>query len=194
MFRKKEFKRCFLCRRFLSDTQKQTGFCADCALLEIKKMKRRIRVSAIIGAALVAMVFSAVYYARVTSFELDGNIFVPVFFGYLSYNSHAFSALIYPEPLYSLLFALLCFFAPFADRVNLQYETHRNQAELDLYKSEPLTGRMVASSGTHRMDSAGVFMVEILLSIISGPLFFVYRPIKILQLSNYVKKYNTPSI
>lgn len=187
LFKRKAVERCDVCRKFLSDTQKQMGICLDCAKEQITKIKKRIIISALAGMALNLVVFAAIHYAGVTGFPVNGDIHVPFFFGYLAYNAHAFNALINPAPIYRALLAALCFFAPFSGRVNFQYVSFRGQAEINLYKTEPLTGRMTAAYGAHRMDSAGIFIAEILVSIIAGPLFFIYRPLRIMQLSNYVK-------
>lgn len=87
-----------------------------------------------------------------------------------------------------ILIAAFCFCAPFSSFVKIEFKTFRDQAERNLYKTDAISGSMAASSNQQRTDEAGIFIMSVMISAVSGPYFFVYRLYKLCQLINYNKK------
>ena len=183
----KKSDRCKTCRRRLSGELAHIGFCEECIVKEIVNIKKRLRISAMIGAVVTATVFAAIYYAKSNAFEFEGDMFIAVPFGHLIYNTRSFNSMTSLSVSAHILLALACFLAPFGSRVRLDFDTQRSKAEVDIYKSDPISGRMAAGSSAHRTDVAGMFIFEIMVSAVSGPFFFVYRIYKLRQLTNYSK-------
>ena len=188
----REPDRCKTCRSRLADENKQIGFCRECAEKEVLKIKKRMTVSTAAGVVLVITVFLMLNYAHAMAFIPDdsryaGSVFIPTFFGYLTFNMRAFEAMTRLSPFRNIFLGLICFFLPFASYVKLDFNSIRDKAEMDLYRLEPLSGGQSASAGGPRLDGVGMFVISVLLSIVSGPFFFAYKMFKFRQLSDYLK-------
>ncbi len=194
MFEKifKKSDKCKICYKPLSPENINIGFCKECVPKEITKLKKRIKISTIIGVILIIIVFVAIYYAKSTAFVSNvngykGDIFIPIFFGYVALNERAFNTITNLSLSMHILLATVCFLVPFASYINLGINTYRHEAETNLYDLEPITGSVLAGYGNHKVDEIGFFVISIILSIVSGPFFFIYKLYKLRQLSNYIK-------
>lgn len=188
----KSSDRCKICLSLLSAQNIPIGLCTECAAKEIKKLKNRIWLSTIFGAIFAIIFLTAVRYARTTYFVSDmagyeGDVFLPFFYGHFAFNARAFDKILNLSIPAQLLIAAICFFIPFSSYVSFGANTYRHKAELDIYKLEPISGNYISGFGSHRMEDVGLFMVSILLSIVSGPFFYIYKLYKLRQLSHYVK-------
>ncbi len=177
----------------MEGSYQKLGFCERCAPVEQKKVKKRILISTIAGVVLVALVVWAFYYARDTHFVSEqtgykGDIFIPTFFGHLAFNAKTFYRVMeYPIWIKSLIL-LFCFCIPSSAFVKLEYQTHRHKAEQDLYKVGTYVANMTATSNNQRMDDAGMFIMSLIVSALSGPFFAVYRVYKLRVLQKYLGK------
>lgn len=190
LFKKPE--RCKTCYDFLSAENTDLGFCKECAAKEIPKLKKRILISSIIGVILVILAFSAIYYARSNFIISDrrgseGDVFIPTFLGYLGLNIRAFNAMTNLSVAKRIFLGLVCFLAPFGSYIQLEIHSFRRKTETELYSSEPISGNIAAKAGVEKIDDISLFIVSLILSALSGPFFFLYRPYKLVQLSNYLK-------
>ena len=186
LFKKSE--KCKTCYSRLSAENIRYGFCPECAKKEVQKLKRRMIVSSIVGTALIVIVFIAIRQARTTAFvpesnRYDGSMFIPTFFGHLAFNARVFDSITNLSLQNSILLGIFCFIIPFGSYVRLEFNSYREKAEIDLYRLEPLSGGQSAGSTGPRLDGVGLFVITIILSILSGPFFFVYRLFKLRQLS-----------
>lgn len=184
--------KCKVCQKALSGANIRIGYCDECAEKEYGKLKKRILISTVIGIMLAALVFCIYYYICSTYFISDeygykGDIFIPVPFGHLVFNAKSFNRIMnYTVPV-QILLLFFCFCMPFSSLIQLEYKTHRHQAELDLYKVDHLIGSMAARTNSQRMDDAGMFIISLLLSAVSGPYFFVYRLYMLIRLADCKK-------
>ena len=105
----------------------------------------------------------------------------------MAISDRAFENIFYPSELGRTIFLLLCFFLPSSSFITLQYNTYRHQAETNIFKSG-LVFRDVGTSVNQRMDDIGLFVISVLLSVISGPFFFVYRFVRMRKLKMYFGK------
>lgn len=184
--------KCKVCQKPLSGGNVRIGYCDECAEKEYGKLKKRVLISTVIGIVLVVLVFCAYRYAGSTYFISDdygykGDIFIPVPFGHLVFNAKSFNRIMnYSVPV-RILFLFFCFCIPFSSLIQLEYKTHRHQAELDLYKADHLSGSIAAGTNSQRMDDAGLFIMSLLFSAVSGPYFFIYRFYMLIRLTDYKK-------
>ncbi|WP_250228621.1 hypothetical protein [Anaeropeptidivorans aminofermentans] len=187
-FKKQE--RCKACYDFLSAETMYLGFCKKCAPKEISKLKKRIIISAVLGLFLTILAFYGIHYARLNyliSERSRDTVIIPTFFGYWSMNIRAFTAMTTLSVQKTILLALGCFLAPFGAYVRLEINTHRPQAEAGLYDLDLAAGNAAVRVGPQRIDDISLFIVSLILSALSGPFFFFYRPYKLRQLLSYMK-------
>ena len=193
MFKKKEkkAKRCKACYNILTDENKNIGVCGDCAGKEVKKIKRRIIISSIIGIIFIVAVFSALHHARVnTIFSSDGNIaYVPVLKTYWAFNFPVYESITNLSLQKIFIIALKCFFLPFGSFVKIDFFSPRHEAEKNIQNYEAQTAKSMSTQGYNKLDDIGLFLFSLFLLLISGPFFFVYRLYKLRQISAYIKTF-----
>ena len=157
------------------------GVCGRCAEKELQEIPKRIRKSLIGGVIMVAVVLLIGMYVRANAFEsplpeYQDAVLIPILGGNMAISDRAFENIL-----------LLCFFLPSSSFITLQYNTYRHQAETNIFKSG-LVFRDVGTSVNQRMDDIGLFVISVLLSVISGPFFFVYRFVRMRKLKMYFGK------
>ena len=183
-------KLCRDCYKELTERGARLGVCRNCAGKEVKKLRKRLIVSFLVGDALVGSVLAfrnhicSVYYFQ----KPGGDVVVPLFFGNVLVNDQFFFDMFYPSRTGGILFLAICFFAPFSSFIRIDYPTFRHQAELDMLKMEPFTAKYAASSNHQRQDDVGIFLVSCILSAVSGPFLFVYRIYRLVRLSAALKR------
>lgn len=186
---KRKYTKCGSCYKPLSDESKSIGLCRECAVKEIAKLKKRMVRSLAVSVLLVILIFVIQGYVHAAYYMGDhGEVLVPAFFGTMMFNLKSFNRVFYPTMASGILFVAFCFFAPFTSFVNIEYTTYRHKAEQQLYKTDPFGGMAAAGANKQRTDDAGLFIASLLVSVISGPFFFVQRVYKLWKLSNYVGK------
>ncbi|MBQ6835204.1 MAG: hypothetical protein IJO55_12430 [Lachnospiraceae bacterium] len=155
------------------------GVCDKCAEKELKAIPKRIVKSFVISILLVTAVLLLCQYCRTHAYvsadpKEQDNIFLPYLFGTMRFRKAAFMNMIYPTKLGGAIFLLICFFAPFSSFIQIPYNTYRHTAEAKLF-SGGLIFRDLTGTNATKMDDAGIFIVNVLLSLLSGPFMFVYR-------------------
>lgn len=186
---KREYTKCCSCYKPLSEEGKSIGLCRECTGKEIAKLKKRMVRSLAVSVLLVILIFVIQGYVHAAYYMGDhGEVLVPTLFGTMMFNFKSFNRVFYPTMASGILFVAFCFFAPFSSFVHIEYNTFRHKAEQQLYKTDPFGGQMVAGAGNQRTDDAGLFIASCLLSVVSGPFFFVQRVYKLKKLSDYVGK------
>ena len=109
-------KICRDCYKELTERGSRLGVCRNCAGKEVKKLRKRLIVSFLVGAALVGSVLAfrnhicSVYYFQ----KPGGDVVVPLFFGNVLVNDQFFFDMFYPSRTGGILFLAICFFAPFS--------------------------------------------------------------------------------
>ena len=169
------------------------GYCETCIADEFTRLKKRIIRSALIGACLTAFLIAAYHYMQMNYFRsemrgYEGDIFIPVFQGFLALNANSFNRIMNCSILMKVWIVVFCFSLPFSSFVKIEYKTYRHKAEQELYQVGTYVGNMSASSNHQRMDDAGLFIVSLLVSAVSGPFFLIYRLYKMLQIGRYIKR------
>lgn len=168
------------------------GVCRRCAEKELQAIPKRIRKSLVGGVIMVAVVLLIGMYVRANAFEspfpeYQDAVLIPVLGGNMAISDRAFENIFYPTEPGRTIFLLLCFFLPSSSFITLQYNTYRHQAETNIFKSG-LVFRDVGTSVNQRMDDIGLFVISVLLSVISGPFFFIYRFVRLRKLKMYFGK------
>lgn len=189
---KREVK-CKSCYKPLEGDNVRIGLCDTCAANQIPKLKKRIKTSFFVSFVLLALVFLVRQYVRSAAYVSDtegyvGDIFIPIFSGNLAMNARMFQSLFYPSRTAWLIFLAICFFAPFSSFVQVDYNTYRRKAETNLFTSGVFNDVATGMSST-RSDDAGLFIVSVIVSALSGPFFFVYRFYKLKTLSDHLKQH-----
>ncbi len=191
ILKKKDYTRCKRCYDILTDDNKHLGLCDSCMEKEIVRLKRRIITSFVVSAVLITLVLlihsyvNSVYYYEDTT---QTNVVIPLFQGSMMLRAVPFHEIFQPSPAGGFLFLVICFFLPFSAFVQFEYKTQRYKAEQKVYEmQDPLVVRMVASSQGHRMDDVGLFIAAAVLSVFSGPYYFLYRFYRLRQLKDYIR-------
>lgn len=183
---------CKKCDESLEGEFQKLKYCQKCLPNELKKLRKRVIISSIAGIFIAAFViwgynYSLNHHFVSTETGYKGDIFVPTFWGYLAFNAKTFTKIMNYSLGMKLFLVGFCFCIPFSSFVKLEYKTHRHTAEQQLYKIGSLEGSLAASSNNQRMDDAGMFIMSLLISAVSGPFFFVYRFYKLFQFSRFTK-------
>lgn len=116
-------KICRDCYKELTERGSRLGVCRNCAGKEVKKLRKRLIVSFLVGAALVGSVLAfrnhicSVYYFQ----KPGGDVVVPLFFGNVLVNDQFFFDMFYPSRTGGILFLAICFFAPFSSFIRIDY-------------------------------------------------------------------------
>jgi len=186
----KETINCPRCYDSMSIDNAKIGVCDKCAEKELQAIPKRIKKSFVISILLVAAVLLLCQYCRTNAFmaadpKEQDNIFLPILFGTVKFRKAAFLSMIYPSKIGGTVFLLICFFAPFSSFIQIQYNTYRHTAEAKLF-SGGLIFRDLTGTNATKMDDAGIFIVNVLLSLLSGPFMFVYRFWRWRQLKQYM--------
>ena len=180
-------ERCVLCRKFLKPNQLDMGYCYTCAVLEIAAIKKSIALRFLAAAFLIALVFFVSRYASANGYQGEhGNMVIPLVTGTLTINGHAFRQMFEPTPAAEALRTFALFFGPFGGRIRKKdekYNSHIAAAQLNAATVE----RSFAMGSAYSQESAGMLFIEIALSVISGPFFFVYRPLRMRRLKAYAE-------
>ena len=69
------------------------------------------------------------------------------------------------------------------------YKTYRHDAERQLSGGDPLVYSQVIRSNNQRMDDVGIFIIQTLIALVSGPFFLIYRLYQWRRLSGYLKNH-----
>ena len=99
-------KICRDCYKELTESGARLGVCRNCAGKEVKKLRKRLIVSFLVGAALVGSVLAfrnhicSVYYFQ----KPGGDVVVPLFFGNVLVNDQFFFDMFYPSRTGGILF------------------------------------------------------------------------------------------
>lgn len=122
--------------------------------------------------------------------KLWGDCFLgkKVIQGFLALNANSFNRIMNCSILMKVWIVVFCFSLPFSSFVKIEYKTYRHKAEQELYQVGTYVGNMSASSNHQRMDDAGLFIVSLLVSAVSGPFFLIYRLYKMVQIGRYIKR------
>lgn len=153
---------CKLCNNNLPDERKGVGFCDTCAGIEIKRIKKRFRSSAIGGAIFFLVIFAAitfvkVNYANYANNDVDYVVFSATFFGSVNGLLRGIAGISLTA---QLVIYLVCFVIPFGKYIKLD------------------------------MDGPGVvglsvILIELLISAASGPFIILYDTYKLIRLSGF---------
>lgn len=184
--------RCKKCNGLLEGEFQKLKYCPRCLPDEWKKLKRRVIVSSIAGIFIAALIIWGYYYARnhhfvSTETGYKGDIFVPTFWGYLAFNAKTFTRVMNYSAGLKAFLVFFFFCTPFSSFVKIEYQTYRHKAEQELYRIGSFEGKLAASSNNQRMDDAGMFLMALFISAVSGPFFFVYRFYKLFQIAKFMK-------
>ena len=198
--------RCETCRKFLTSAEKDMGYCKSCAAKEIKLIQKSIGLRFLCCMLLIALVFFVSYYVRNSAVEgelvfsdvyarviveerASVNMLIPLPFSgaVLAINRHAFRAMFEPAPQTELLRAVLIASGSFGGRFKLKSDKYRSRiAEAQVQAAT--VERSFTMGSPHSQESTGLLLIEIFLTVISGPFFFVYRPYRIIKLRAYIKE------
>ena len=137
-------KLCRDCYKELTERGARLGVCRNCAGKEVKKLRKRLIVSFLVGAALVGSVLAfrnhicSVYYFQ----KPGGDVVVPLFFGNVLVNDQFFFDMFYPSRTGGILFLAICFFAPFSSFIRIDYPTFRHQVLYPFGRFRPVPFRI----------------------------------------------------
>lgn len=170
---------CPRCYNSMSADYAKIGVCDKCAEKELQAIPKRIVKSFVISILLVTAVLLLCQYCRTNAYisqdpKEQDNIFLPFLFGTMRFRKAAFMNMIYPTKVGGTIFLLICFFAPFSSYIQIQYNTYRHNAEKNLFSTGHIFHDLTGTNGI-KMDDAGIFIVSVLLSLLSGPFMFFYR-------------------
>lgn len=194
MFNIQTFDRCIseYCRKFLKENEKMIGLCKSCAELRVAKYKKIFRFRSIIGGAIIG--FLLLFLPLMNQiFALNdlvvislGNLALPInIWSFERIASIGFIGIIY--------LIILCYLLAFARKVKLETIFSYFQQKLDNRgqdiggPAQVLTGARFGAS-PDAYGRVGVTVIELFVSLISGPFFFVHGIYKYRQLSAYISE------
>lgn len=189
----KKTEKCKVCQADISQTYERVDLCVNCAKKEIHTLAHRIKRSCIFGLIFVMVVFLSIFYARTTYFVSDLSkykeaVFVPLFSDfYFTFNQKTFYSMLNMSTNKQVLLYALCFLIPFGKYFNLRNNTFRFAQEAKASQLDNRTSSIIVGSSHLLLEDIGLFIVSVLISALSGPFFFVYRPYKMWRLSTYVQ-------
>jgi len=169
-----------------------TGICRDCAELAVSGIKRFLKVRSFIGASFILAVFLLI--PAVNALLGFGEIIlIPINNGLIVIDVWTFDDVAALRVGGFILLMMICFFLAFIKRVNFESISELLKDKLedkskDDYRIYTVT---VDSSRIGSFDGAGrigVLLIELLISFISGPFFFIHGFYKLRQLSIYIKE------
>ncbi len=181
-------ERCRTCYVQLPAENEAIGVCNSCAEKEIIKLKKRIQISWIISILLVVSQIWLRMYVRANYVQVDDSVVqIPTLIGPMLMNSTAFHGMFFPSMVGEVLFFVLCFFLPFSQLTFLSFSTTKDQAVRKVFKLDPLT-TYHAKNAQYNMDDAGMFVVALLLAVVAGPYWFVYRMRRVKKLEEHMDR------
>lgn len=186
----KRSTRCKRCQEPLEGENLKIGFCGRCAEAEFKKLKKRILKSLAKGAVLVILALAAWRYACSGWYTGEyGEVVIPLWAWVIKLKPEKLESILHPSLLRGGLVLLYVFCLPFSSYVDFGYKTYRHDAEQRLSGGDPLVYRQVLQSNSQRMDDVGIFIIQTLIALVSGPFFLIYRLYQWRQLSGYLKRH-----
>jgi len=186
----KSSPRCRMCQEPLEGENLRIGLCDRCAEAEFKELKKRILKSLAGGAALVILVLAARRYACSSWYTGEyGEVVIPLWAWAIKLGPEKFESIMYPSLLYGGFVLLYAFCLPFSSYVEFGYKTYRHEAEQRLSGGDPLVYSQVIRSNNQRMDDVGIFIIQTLIALVSGPFFLIYRLYQWRRLSGYLKSH-----
>ena len=195
MFKKEKLERCKHCRKFLTDEQKRADrtLCLDCADSVLAGIKKSFRIRAVLGVLCIALVFAFIHYMRMNAFEYGEGVLrvirVPTVFGYLTYRPAAFENIMNFSFVQQIMLGAVVFTIPFAKRVRFgmdSYYTFSMQYTSKSHTSDhPYLITQAASRGSG--DRLGLLISELLLTLVSGPYFFIHGAVTMWKMKRYVE-------
>ena len=186
----KKARRCRACQLVLADKNKPIGVCDNCAETEVRKIKRRMVISSIVGIVFIILVFSAIHYARENAYidVKNGAAYVPVSnMLKLAFNLPFFEGVTNLSLPKIFVTALICFFMPFGSFVKIDFFSPRHEAEKNIQIFDAQAAKSMSTQSYGKLDDVGMFLFSFFLLFISGPFFFIYRIYKIWQISGHIK-------
>lgn len=186
--RRQNPERCEICRKFLTLRQLDIGYCILCARKEILNIKKSLVIRVIVSIVLILLVFSVSYYARNRAIAAEhGNMSIPIGIGgHITINGHAFERMFEPTEGMELRRIIFFFFASFGAKVSLRNDKYKSKTAEAQLGAARIEGAFAMGS-IHSQESAGLFFMEMFLTVISGPFFLFYRPYRIMKLSKYIQ-------
>lgn len=180
--------RCRRCQEALEGENLKIGCCDRCVEAEFRELKKRIPKSLAGGVVLLILVLAARHYACSSWYTGEyGEVVIPLWAWVLKLKPEKFESLMYPSLLRGSFVLLYVFCLPFSSYVEFGYKTYRHEAEQRLSGGDPLVYRQVISSSGQRMDDVGIFIIQTLVALVSGPFFLIYRLHQWRQMSKYLK-------
>ena len=194
MFNKKQYERCRYCSKFLTDEQKNTrrAFCTACASNILVRLKKSFMVRAVFGILCVVAVLVFIHHVRVNAYFYGEGVLsivrVPTSFGYLNWRVNTFNSIMNFSIIQNAAVGALAFMFPFLRRVRFgmdAYQTFSQEAVPGSSTSSHPYLYAVRGNG----DRMGVLISELMLSLVSGPYFFVHGLVAMGRMRKYTCEY-----
>lgn len=178
------------CRKFIHNAH-NTGMCVECAKGAIVGIKRYFRIRSMVGVGFMVLVFLIIPGLNAL-LSLNDVIRIPISIGYLyqgymSINIWSFSAINALGIFGIVQVMIICYFLGFTKKVN--FETGIQYKVDYSVKSDEIFYASAAQLQKGRSDSAtrgGLVVVELAISLFTGPFFFAHGLYTLRKLSNYI--------
>ena len=195
MFNIQTTERCMLeyCRKFLKEDEKMIGICRDCAELSVMRYRKMFRVRSIIGGLIISFVLLLIPLLN-HILGLNDVIVIP-FHLPLSISIWSFNTINSIGFIGVIGLITLCYFLAFAGKVKfenifgffqqkLNSRGHDIGASAQALQVNGTVGRFGASPDVY--GRVGITIIELFISFMSGPFFFVHGVYKYRQLAAYI--------
>ena len=197
MFNIQTNERCLLkyCRKFLKEDEKAVGICKDCAKLSVMSYKKMFRSRSILGGLIISFVLLFVPLLN-QALNLNDVVVIP-FHSPLSISIWSFDTVASIGFIGIIGLVTLCYFLAFAGRVKFENIFGFFQQKLDsrgqdigasaqALQVNGTVGRFGASPDVY--GRVGITIIELFISFISGPFFFVYGIYRHRQLTIFIRE------
>jgi len=200
MFNIQTTERCMLeyCRKFLKEDEKMIGICRDCAEFSVMRYRKIFRVRSIIGGVIISFVCFFIPLLN-HILGLDDVVVIP-FHLPLQINIWSFNSIVSLGFIGIIFLIILCYLLAFARKVKLETISGYFQQKLDsrgrdisavsqAIQTDTVPGGGVGVAPTpDAFGRVGVVVVELFISFMSGPFFFVHGVYKYRQLAAYIRE------
>jgi len=182
--------RCKLCYLKIPVENYHIGVCRDCAEKEAENIRKRIMISGVIGIILIVMMFFISNYAASNAYEnieqWDKRIYIHIAGGlYIPFHETTYAAIAFPSIYRQVITILVCFFAPFSSFVEFPSKRLAPGGVTYFY-----FGVALKRGAGDIIDT----IISLMLMLVSGPFFFVYRLYKLRQINKYINTFERVGI
>lgn len=180
-------EKCRSCYIQLPESNQAIGVCDTCAEKECRELKKRMKKSCVLGILLLLFQICLRSYVRRHYVDVDGlTVAIQTLMGPVRLSSRAFYEMFFPSQYGEILFLAFCFFLPFSQLTYISLSPVKDRAIRKLQSQDALVAHRINRTSAYNYDDLGIFVLAVLLAVVAGPFWFVYRVLRIRRLERHL--------